>query len=98
MGLIRVRSSESGDVGLIVGRSLTDVAQTIKREFRWKRIAANRWLTSDYREIVYLNDCELLDRYDDNCTVYLTPGVTERDDWYEFEAALVTHRARVVEL
>jgi len=87
-----------GDPDLVIGRNLTEVARLIKRELRWKRISTRRWLDQDRNEVVYVSQADYLDRYPDRSIVYLTPGASERDDWYEFEAALYTHRAKIVEL
>lgn len=90
--------TDDGSPDLIIGRNLTEVARVARNDMGWQRLSTRRWLDRDYREIVYLSSADLLDAFEDGSVVYLAPGVTERDDWYEFEAALLTHRSKTVEL
>lgn len=94
---VTVRDAELGRL-LIMGRNLGEVARITKRELGWRRIASNRWLTPDHDEVVYVSLPEHLDRYQDGCLVYLMPGASDRDDWYELQAELLVRRHLVREL
>lgn len=90
--------STRNDTAFITGASLSSIQTDIRLGYGWSRTSRDTWEDDEGRRVIYLNEARKLHGCPKGCVVYLAPGYSDRDDWWEIQDVMRVRECEQVDL